>query len=216
MARIRIWDGPTRLFHWLLTVLIAAAWWTAEEGDLTWHYRIGLTVLILIAFRLIWGLIGSSTARFAGFVKGPRAILAYLRGASPHRIGHNPLGALSVLALIGLVTAVTGLGLIATDEDGIAPGPLSHLVNFETAEAAHDLHEDAFDLLLIFVAIHVAAILYYVLFKRDNLIGPMLTGSRDAPAGTEPMNPAPMWRAALALILAIGIGWWVWSGAPVG
>lgn len=216
MARIRIWDGPTRLFHWLLVALIAAAWWTAEEGDLIWHYRIGLTVLILIAFRLIWGLIGSSTARFAGFVKGPRTILAYLRGASPYKVGHNPLGALSVLALIGMVAAVTGLGLIATDEDGIAPGPLSHLVSFETAGAAHELHEDAFDLLLILVAIHVAAILYYWLFKRDNLIGPMLSGSRDAPAGTEPMRPAPQWRAALALILAIGLGWWVWSGAPTG
>ena len=213
MRRIRVWDAPTRLFHWLLVGLIAAAWWTAEEGLLTWHYRIGFTILILLVFRLIWGLIGSSTARFSGFVRGPRAIAAYLRGERPHEAGHNPLGALSVLALLGLTAAVTGLGLFAGDEDGIEPGPLAYRISVEASDVAHELHELGFNLLLVLIALHVAAIAYYGLFKRDNLLGPMLSGSREMPEGTEPMRPAPAWRAGLALVLAIGFAWWVWSGA---
>ena len=211
MRRIKVWDGPTRLFHWLLVALIAAAWWTGENEDLTWHYRIGLAVLILIMFRLIWGFIGSSTARFAGFVKGPRAIAAYLRGVSPHAVGHNPLGALSVLALLGLVAAEVVLGLFATDHDGIQPGPLSYLVSVEASDAARELHEIGFNVLLAVIALHVAAILYYWLFKRDNLLGPMLSGSREAPEGTEPMRAVPLWRAGLALALATALAWWVWS-----
>jgi cytochrome b len=213
LRRIKVWDGPIRLFHWLLVALIAAAWWTAEEEMLTWHYRIGFTVLILIVFRLIWGFVGSSTARFAGFVRGPRAIVAYLRGAAPHGIGHNPLGALSVLALLGLVGAVTALGLFASDEDGIEPGPLAYRISVEASDVATELHEKGFDVLLVLVGLHVAAILYYGLFKRDNLLGPMLSGRRDVPEGTGAMRAAPGWRLALALALAFAFAWWVWSGA---
>ena len=210
--RIKVWDRPTRLFHWLLVVLIAAAWWTGEHEDLTWHYRIGMGVLMLILFRLIWGVIGGSTARFAGFVKGPRAIADYLRGAAPPRVGHNPLGALSVLALIALVATVVVLGLFATDHDGLQPGPLAHLVSYEGADAAHEYHELGFNLLLALVAVHVAAVLYYWLFRRDDLIGPMVTGSRDGPEGAEPLRPAPAWRAVIAIVAATLIAWWIWSG----
>jgi cytochrome b len=212
MRRLSVWDGPTRLFHWLLVVLIAAAWWTAENENLTWHYRIGFVVLILIAFRLIWGVIGGSTARFSNFVRGPRAIAAYLRGTAPHGVGHNPLGALSVLSLLGMVAVVTGLGLFANDQDGIDPGPLAYLVSIDAADSAHELHEIGFNILLALVALHVAAILYYWLFKRDNLLAPMLSGSREAPEGIAPMRPAPLWRAGLALVLATAFAWWVWSG----
>ena len=213
--RLRIWDGPTRLFHWSLAILIAAAWWTAEEHLLGWHYRIGFAILCLLVFRVVWGFIGSSTARFAGFVRGPRAILAYLRGTAPPAIGHNPLGALSVIALLGLGTIVVALGLFATDEDGIDPGPLSHLVSYDAAEEAQDLHEDSFDFLLVLVGLHVAAILYYAVFKRRNLIGPMVTGSGAAPEDAERMRPAPLWRLGLAILVALLVGWWIWSGAPL-
>ncbi len=209
--RVKVWDGPTRLFHWLLVLLIAGAWWTAEKGDLVWHYRIGSGLLGLLVFRLIWGFIGSSTARFSGFVRRPRAVLAYLRGRSPHAIGHNPLGALSVLALLGLTAVIVGLGLFASDEDGIFPGPLSHLVSYERSEQSAELHEDLFDFLLVLIAVHVAAILYYALFRRENLVGPMLTGAREVPDWVEPMRPAPAWRLALAVMLAAAAA--VWIGA---
>lgn len=209
--KIKVWDVPTRVFHWLLVILIAAAWWTGEERDLDWHSRIGFTLLILIVFRLVWGFIGSSTARFSSFVKGPQAILAYLRGSSPHPVGHNPLGALSVLALLGLIAAVVGLGLIATDEDGIDPGPLAYLVSAEISEGATDLHETAFDLLLVLIAIHIAAIFYYWLVKHDNLVGPMLTGRRELRDAREPMRTVPAWRFLLAVILALAIAWGIWT-----
>jgi cytochrome b len=213
MRRIKVWDASTRLFHWSLVVLIAGAWWTAENDMLEWHLQIGLAVLALLVFRLVWGLIGSSTARFTDFVRGPRAIGDYLRGRSPYRIGHNPIGALSVIALLLLVAAVTATGLISEDEDGIAPGPLAHAVSPVVSDAAYELHELGFDALLVLVVLHVAAIAFYWLVKRDNLLAPMLSGSREAPEGIEPMRPAPAWRAGLAIVLAAGFAWWVWNGA---
>lgn len=209
--RIRIWDLPVRLFHWLLVLLIAAAWWTAEEEMLTWHYRVGTAILALLLFRIVWGFIGSSTARFSSFVRGPGAIIVYLRGRLPPAAGHNPVGALSVLALLGLLVAITGLGLVSSDEDGLAPGPLSHLVGYEVSEQAHDLHEDGFDLLLVLIGLHVAAILFYALVKRTNLIGPMIGGAGAAPPGARPMSPAPSWRLLVALAVAGGGAWLVWS-----
>ena len=107
---------------------------------------------------------------------------------------------------------VVALGLFATDDDGLDPGPLSHLISYEAAEQATELHETAFDLLLVLVAVHVAAIVYYLLFRRDNLIGPMVTGSREGPEGAEPLRPAPAWRAVFAIVLATLIAWWIWSG----
>ena len=214
--RAKIWDLPTRLFHWLLVLLIAGAWWTAENDALDWHYRIGFAILTLLVFRLIWGLVGSSTARLASFVRGPGAIRAYLSGRAPPAIGHNPIGALSVLALLGFLLVHVTLGLLSSDEDGLAPAPLAHLVSYDVSEAAHDLHEDGFNLLLVLIGLHVAAILYYALVKRRNLVGPMLSGRGEVPAGMEPMRPVPAWRLAAALVVALAFAGWIWSGAPLG
>jgi cytochrome b len=211
-----IWDVPTRLFHWALVLLIAAAWWTAENDEIEWHVRAGMAVFMLLVFRLVWGVIGGSTARFGGFIKGPRAILTYLRGRYPSHVGHNPLGALSVIALLAAVAAIVGLGLVGIDEDGIAPGPLSHLVSDDLAEVAIELHEhEAFDALLVLVVLHVTAILFYAVAKRQNLIRPMVTGSGEIPAGVDPLRPAGAWRAAMALLTAFAAAWWIWTGAPL-
>lgn len=201
-ARIAVWDLPVRLSHWLLAALIGAAWWTGEEELVQWHYRVGLAILGLIVFRLVWGFIGSSTARFTGFVRGPRAILDYLRGRSPFALGHNPLGALSVLALLGLVAIETGLGLFATDEDGLLTGPFAALVSEETAEDLTELHADLFDCLLVLIALHVAAVLWYLVVRRRNLVAPMITGTAEAPAGTEPMQTAGAGRFLAAAATA--------------
>lgn len=209
--RVRIWDAPTRLFHWAIVVLVALQWWTAEEEELELHITLGLVTLGLILFRLIWGLIGSSTARFATFVKGPRAVIAYLRGRAGYVLGHNPLGALSVIGLLGVLVAQIGLGLFASDEDGLYGGPFAHLIDPDLSEEAAELHEDLFDVLLVLIGLHVAAILYYALVKRDNLVGPMITGRRDVPEGVEGMSAASAWRLVVAALLAAALAWWVGS-----
>jgi cytochrome b len=210
--KIAIWDLPTRLFHWTLAALIAFSWWTAEEHLDDLHLYSGYTILSLLLFRILWGFVGSSTARFANFVSGPRAVFGYLLG-SWRGIGHNPLGALSVVALLGLVALQVGLGLIGSDEDGLMQGPLAHLVSADTSEEAIDLHDDLFDVLLVFIALHVAAVLFYFL-RGKNLLGPMFSGHGKAEPGVEPMKPGKAWRAIVCLIAAIGITRWIIAGAP--
>ena len=210
--KIAIWDLPTRLFHWTLVVLIAFSWWTAEEHHDDLHLYSGFAVLSLLLFRILWGFVGSSTARFANFVGGPRAVFGYLRG-SWRGIGHNPLGALSVVALLGLVALEVGLGLIGSDEDGLMQGPLAHLVSAETSEVAIDLHEDLFNVLLVLIALHVAAVLFYLL-RGKNLVGPMFSGRGKAEPDVEPMRPGKGWLAILCLFVATGITRWIIAGAP--
>ena len=210
--RVKIWDWPTRLFHWALVILIPLQWWTAEEEMMQLHILFGTIVLGLLLFRLIWGLIGSSTALFANFVKGPRSAISYLSGRAENVVGHNPLGGYSVMAMLGLLSVHVTLGLFASDDDGIDSGPLSHLVDYDLAEEAADLHETSFDLLLVLIGIHLAAILFYALVRRKNLVGPMLTGSGSAPEGVAPMQPAPLWRFLLAAAVAAGLAWWIGTG----
>lgn len=200
--RVRIWDWPTRLFHWLIVLLIPALWWTAEADMIDRHVTIGKVMLGLVLFRLIWGVIGSSTARFANFVKGPRAVMSYLSGRAAKVLGHNPLGGLSVIAMLAVLAAQVGLGLFASDEDGLYSGPLAHLVSYEASEAATDAHGLVFNLLLALIALHIAAIVFYALIRRRNLIGAMLTGRGAAAEGVEEMHAAPWWRFVAAVILA--------------
>ena len=208
-ARVAVWDVPVRIVHWLFVLLIPFSWWTAEQDMMAWHYRSGIALLGLLVFRIVWGLIGSSTARFASFVRGPRTVFDYLRGRAEFVLGHNPLGALSVLALLAMTALQVGLGLFASDEDGLESGPLAHLVDGDTAEEIAELHEAAFNVLAALIAIHVAAILYYALVRRKNLVGPMVTGRTEAPAGTAPMRPGGALRFLLAAAVAFGAMWWV-------
>jgi len=209
-----VWDLPTRLFHWLLVALIAFSWWSAENDELDLHIWAGMAVLSLLLFRLLWGLFGSSTARFASFVRGPRAVLAYLKDANSWPFaGHTPLGALSVLALLGVIAAEVGLGLVAVDEDGLAEGPLAHLVSLDMSDIATDLHEDLFNVLLALIALHLAAILYYRL-RGKRLAGAMVTGKGALPPGAAPMRAGRWWAALLCLAAAIAVTRWVIAGAP--
>ena len=215
VRRVRIWDLPTRMFHWLLVALIPFQWWTAEEDRLDLHIISGTAILGLLLFRMLWGLFGSSTARFANFIKGPAGILAYLRGKAADSIGHNPVGALSVVGLLGLLSAEVVLGLLAGDEDGIESGPLSYLIEPDLSEDLADLHEDAFDVLLVLIGLHVAAIVFYALFRRKNLVGPMISGQGKAAADGGEMEAGPAWRFLVAAILAATISLWVQAGAPL-
>lgn len=208
-----IWDWPTRLFHWALVILIAGLWWTAEEREMQLHRQLGQIMLGLLVFRIYWGFAGTRTAQFSHFIKWPGSVIAYLRGLlrpdyAPTN-GHNPLGGLSVLAMLLVLIAQVTLGLFAVDVDGMESGPLSRHVDFDTGREAADLHETMFNVLLVLIGLHLAAIAFYHIAKRTNLIGPMITGSRRAPAGAvpEPIKAAPLWRVGLGIVIAVGVAW---------
>lgn len=208
-----IWDLPVRLFHWTLVGLIALSWWSAEEHLYDVHLYSGLAIFTLIVFRVLWGLFGSSTARFSGFVRGPGAIRDYLQGKW-HGIGHNPLGALSVLALLLLVGWQAGLGLFASDEDGLLLGPLSGLISIDASEQVTELHEALFNILLFVIGVHVLAVLIYLLGKKKNLIGPMVTGKGEVDPAAPPMQRGKAWVAVACLIAAFAFTRWIIAGAP--
>ena len=208
-----VWDLPTRLFHWLLVALIGFSWWSAENDEMDLHIWSGLGILSLLVFRMLWGLFGSSTARFANFVRGPAGVLGYLRGEW-RGTGHTPLGALSVVALLVLVLVQVGLGLFSSDEDGLVSGYLAHWISADASEEVADLHEDMFDVLLVLIGVHVAAVLFYAVVQRKNLVGPMISGRGRLDPEAEPMRPGKWWVALLCLAAAIAVTRWVVAGAP--
>ena len=210
-----VWDLPIRLFHWLLAALIGFSWWSIENDQTDWHVWSGIAILTLLTFRLLWGLFGSSTARFANFVRGPGVVRDFLRNSSSWRFaGHSPLGALSVVALLGAIAVQVGLGLVSVDEDGLNEGPLAHLVSLDFSEEARDFHEDFFNVLLALIALHIAAIVFYRLVQGKRLTGAMLTGRAALEPGIEPMRPGKWWVAVLCLIAAVVFARWIVAGAP--
>jgi cytochrome b len=139
-----VWDLPVRLVHWLLAALIAFSWWSVKNHHTDWHIWSGVAILTLLLFRLMWGFVGSSTARWAGFIRGPRAVVDYLRGRW-RGAGHTPLGALSVVAMFAAVAVQVGLGLFNEDEDGLFAGPLVGLVSVDTSDSIREIHEVWFE-----------------------------------------------------------------------
>lgn len=218
-GRVKLWDLPVRIIHWSFVVLLPALWWTWKSGDMATHRLLGYVMLGLLVFRLFWGFAGSATARFATFVKGPRAVAGYMSRLFAKEgepvIGHNPLGAWSVVALLGTLIAQVCLGLFTQDVDGIESGPLTYLVSYDTADAARHWHGLLFDALLWLVGIHLCAILFYLVVKRDNLIGPMISGNKRWPMPVAPQAGAPTWRIVAGIALAVAISWWVSQGCPI-
>ena len=215
IAPVRVWDLPTRLFHWSLVALIAFSWWSGEEELTGWHMWSGYAVLAFLLFRILWGFVGASTARFASFVSGPRTIFGYLRDVKGWAgVGHNPLGALSVLAILAMLAIQVATGLLQTDDDGLVEGPLAPLVSYDVAEAAHDLHETSFDILLVLIGIHVAAILAYRLWLGKDLLGPMVTGRARLDPRVRPLRTGSPWAAMVSIAVAVSVTAWVVAGAP--
>ena len=214
VKNIAVWDIPTRLFHWSLVALVLILWISGTQGNLALHMSAGYALITLVLFRLIWGLIGSRSARFADFVRGPRAGLEYLsqsvRGQTPPYLGHNPLGGWMVLALLAMLLVQAGLGLFSEDNLGIDNGPLAHLVSSATVSWATFIHKDVtLIVLLVLIILHVSAVLFYLLVKRENLIGAMLTGRKKIVATESPAPVrfvSPLW-AVIALAIAGGAVW---------
>jgi len=202
---VRVWDVATRLVHWLLVLAVALSWWTGETGRLEWHRWSGYALLGLITFRIYWGFFGSSTARFGQFVRGPRTVAAYLKGGWRVAAGHNPLGAWSVLALIVLLLLQVLLGLFAVDVDGIESGPLSLYVSFETGRVAAQWHETVFNVLLSLIVLHIVAIAWYRIVRKQHLVGAMVRGTRSYPEEVTPLQTASALRFVIGVVLAAAL-----------
>lgn len=215
MHTIRVWDLPTRVFHWALTLCVIGLVITANLGGswMTWHGRLGYAVLSLLLFRIVWGFVGGYWSRFGSFLFGPSAVLAYLRGkARPeHRIGHNPLGMFSVFALLIVLLLQVSTGLFADDEIAFT-GPLVGLVSGDTVSQATRYHKTVGKLLLIaLVVLHVLAILFYKWFRKDNLVGPMVLGDKQvaSPVPSARDNASSRLLALLIWAASAGAVYWV-------
>ncbi|MCC8965357.1 cytochrome b/b6 domain-containing protein [Bradyrhizobium sp. Pear76] len=213
---LRVWDLPVRAMHWLLVIGIGVCWWTGLHNELEYHLYSGCAVLWIVLMRLYWGVVGSSTARFVNFVRGPKAILDYAstlhRRDTPRSHGHNALGAISIVFMMGLVLAVVILGLFAVDVDGLYSGPLSSYVTFKQGRDLAHLHYHWFNILLWVIALHLTAVIFHFIYKRQNLIGPMIHGKRPVDAGdigetaeTEIGGARPLWRFVIGAVLATAI-----------
>lgn len=210
---IRVWDLPVRLFHWALLVLMAVSYFSGKAGGdwMKLHFWSGYSILTLLLFRIAWGFVGSTTARFSSFVRGPAAALRHLRelvGGRPHEIGHNPLGGMMVVLLLFAVLLQAASGLFSADTDmGTVNGPLALTVADKWVDRLTAFHHFWVNVILVFVALHVLAVLLYLLWKRQDLIGPMFTGRKKLIDVVPQGRPAPKLvfgsaRLALSLLVA--------------
>jgi cytochrome b len=214
-ASIRVWDLPTRLFHWSLAACIAVACVSAHldgEAALRLHFRCGYAVLALVGFRLLWGFAGTHYARFGQFVRGPMATLRYAVAlprarpgdAYPGYPGHNPLGALSVLVLLALCAVQSGSGLFANDEIA-SEGPLAHLVSAQAVQRSGTIHAWGEIAIYVLVALHVAAIAFYRLAKGEDLLRAMITGAKPAAGDTTALPVEDGAHERLRAIVLLGL-----------
>jgi cytochrome b len=214
--RARVWDLPVRLVHGLLILAIPFMWWSASTHHLGWHRLCGYMILGALVFRLIWGVVGSPTARFSSFLTGPRTIAAYVAGRLERAIvGHNPLGGWSVAAMLGALALQLGLGLFSVNEDADEAGPLAKFVDFDTGRAIAHLHHRVFWLLAALIALHLIAVAVYAL-RRKNLILPMITGRASLTPGAHAPVLAPAWRIWAAGLVAFAVTWVVAHGLALG
>jgi cytochrome b len=224
-ATTRVWDLPTRLFHWLFAAAVIGAIVTVKVGGtwMDWHPIFGVTALVLLTFRVIWGFTGSRYARFSSFVKGPRTVWHYLRHPEERSPpGHSPLGGLSVVALLLVVAVQAGTGLFATD-DILTSGPLNQFVSSDTAALLTSIHKWNENVLFGLIGLHLVAIAIYAL-RGKQLVPPMITGNvlsenlpSDAVAARDTVG-IKIWALVLILVLS-GLGWWLVSlanSAPMG
>lgn len=205
LSRVLVWDAPVRVFHWLMVLSFAGAYLTAESER--WrmvHVTLGYTMAGLVAFRLLWGIVGTRHARFASFVRGPRAVVGYLRGLlrgkAETSAGHNPLGALAIVALLGMTAVVTAAGWATYNEVG--------------GDWIEELHEGAANVMLAIVGVHAAGVFLSSWLHRDNLVGAMVTGRK---LGRPEDGVRRAWRsvAAVMLVAVLGFWWSQWHAAPV-
>lgn len=218
--KIRVWDLPTRLFHWALVAAVIGLAITGTLGGnaMVWHFRFGYSVLTLLLFRIVWGLVGGRWSRFGAFIYSPASVINYLKGKSKpeHGIGHSPIGAGSVFAMLGFLLAQVGTGLLSDDEIAFS-GPLTRFVSNATVGLATSYHKNIGKwILLALVVLHIAAIAFY-LWRKHNLVGAMLHGDKElvtaAPASRDDMA-SRLLALGVLLVCAAGVYWISSLGAP--
>ncbi len=213
---IRVWDLPTRLFHWSLVTLVALAWYFVKQGDIANHALCGQWILVLILFRLVWGVMGSTTARFSHFVRNPMAAIAYLRsvlnGQKIQEIGHNPAGAFMILALLFAFGLQAAVGLFTKEDDfAYFNGPLLHWITPEQSTLLTQYHREAAWILLLLVTVHVLVNLIYLFGLKENLIRPMITGTKMIDADSD-LKPPHLGNPWVGLVLFLMLSGMVWGG----
>lgn len=211
--QVRIWDLPTRLFHWTLLFGCIICWATATQFNdaMRWHFLAGYVTLAVLVFRVLWGIFGSSTARFSSFLSQLREIKTYLATfhyrQPSYTVGHSPLGGLATLALIITSLTVSITGLFANDAV-MTKGPLAHWVSDNSSDSLTDLHQISFNILLSLVILHLIAIAYYRVVKRENLLRPMLTGHKKLPNHPSSISFVSNRIALIVLLLcSVLVGW---------
>lgn len=218
--QVRVWDLPTRLFHWLLVLCVATSLLTGffdgilGKATFTWHQRSGYCAVGLVAFRLVWGFVGGTYARFASFLKGPGAIARYLAswksdsGSEP-ALGHNPLGGWSVMAMLAALGTQAVTGLFLSLEDYGFQAPLAKYVSGATSDRLNAVHGWVAWVVIALVALHLAAILFHAVVKKTNLVPAMVTGFRRVPF-VKPEDPSRGGNIFLGLLVAVAVGYSVW------
>ncbi len=213
---MKVWDAPTRLFHWLIVVLVFASWLTAHEGWMDWHLRSGYSIFALLLFRLVWGVVGSDTARFSRFLRSPWSVVRQLarfhRRDPDDQIGHNAAGGWMVLLMLALLALQVATGLCAND-DVATEGPFAETVGKDTSDWLTHIHVLNFKAIELVIVLHVCAVLAYAAVKRHNLILPMITGRKRLagsvypPRIASPLLAVAILGAAAAIVIFV-VSWW--------
>lgn len=206
---VKVWDLPTRLFHWLLVGLIIASFVSGAIGGnaMQYHQWSGLAILVLLLFRLAWGFAGGHPSRFTSFLRGPKAVWRYARGLlrpdAPRHLGHNPLGGWSIIAMLAALSLQAGTGLFAND-DILTEGPLYLWVSKSTSDLLTRIHLFNRQVLIVLAGLHVAAVIFYLVAKGENLVTPMITGVKHWDDDAAPSAAESPWKALLLAGLAAG------------
>lgn len=205
-----VWDWPVRIIHWYFPIAIAFMWWSGEEGKMQWHSWVGYSLLVAAATRLLWGLVGSYHARFTTFLRGPSAVLAYLRGQRFDGVGHNPVGGWSTLLLLSLVFTQALSGLFSAD-DILFEGPFAYWAG-DWSDALTEWHEVNWGILQVLIAVHLGAIAFYQRVKKQAMVQTMWFGRSEGRRSEAP--PRPAWLALLIALVLAGVLLGLISVAP--
>lgn len=207
-AKKLLWDWPVRICHWSIVWLVIACWWTAENHKIVYHSYCAYALLAIVIFRFYWGFFGSSSARFSHFLQKPAAAWRYLKNITqrntPVSTGHNPIGGYSALALLLLLLLQIVLGVFAIDIDGFDGGPFADYLSFKTSRMITGWHEVIFNVILSFILLHIAAILYYLLWRRQNLTAAMLHGKAEIATH---IKSGSILHLAIGIVISIAIVW---------